>query len=360
VPRRITTASPLYFAHIPKTAGTSLTAWLDSLFAPDEIWPAAAAPTAGRPPEHIRLIRGHFWNGSGVVPIHARRITVLRSPTEQFLSHFEHIRRNAGHPFNENALRIDRLTEIADDPMLISQLWNTQTRFLAADIDEAGIERVRVDGRTTRGAVYHPGNYIVNGAVANDVLLDLALRHLDGYLAVGVVERLEEFVRVLARLLGTSPTDVPHLNVTSRGLSPRTLAADELALVHRMTELDETVYRRAEQLHARLVADTIAVVPGHETDVDTPSIGDHAHELSEPERELARLRAQLAAQAEVIASLRFEVKALQPHVEWLTGVKDRMHARLEELTGSRALRAVGVYWRTIDRLRGRRPNAGEH
>lgn len=89
----------VYYLHIPKTAGTSFIATLDSLFDYNSIYPEKVwHELLKKPPNDLgkyKLIRGHF--GYNVLPLLHKKpiyLTMLRDPIERTISQYEHIRRD--------------------------------------------------------------------------------------------------------------------------------------------------------------------------------------------------------------------------------------------------------------------------
>ncbi len=136
-------ASPLYFLHIPKTAGTSIIDVLDQRYAPEAICPAQLIdPLLACPAEILRrahLFRGHL--GAGLDQVAGRPLvtfTMLRDPVARTCSHFRHVRREPGHPLHQhvNAPGFDLLA-FAQDPATQPLVRNYQARHLTRSIAHA-------------------------------------------------------------------------------------------------------------------------------------------------------------------------------------------------------------------------------
>src|SRR4051794_6205441 len=128
-------ADVLYFAHCPKTAGTSVTAALDAEFVDGAILPARfATELAGAREAYSRagFARGHL--GAGVHEVLGRdgpMFTLLRSPLKRTLSHIAHVQRDPFHPLHDYVR--DRGHDVAGfvrDPLLRPYVSNLQARHL--------------------------------------------------------------------------------------------------------------------------------------------------------------------------------------------------------------------------------------
>ncbi|MFN8523164.1 MAG: hypothetical protein U0821_08665 [Chloroflexota bacterium] len=236
---------PLYFAHVPKSAGTSLVSLLDQLVPEADIYPpqtheqlAAFTQPVGR---SYRLFRGHFGHGGGLPQARdAARVTLVRTPEEHVLSAFEHIRRNREHPVHHVARDVTSLVEAVKDDTLRSYLWNMQTQFFAVDLDVQGV------AWTVNGGEFGLGPFGLPDGPPHPLeaeLLAIAKTRLRSYLAVGVTERFDDFLRLLRQLLG-QPLELraPRLNVTTGRLSVDALLPEERACLESITRLDRELY----------------------------------------------------------------------------------------------------------------------
>ncbi|MDQ1094666.1 hypothetical protein QE400_004079 [Xanthomonas sacchari] len=237
-------ASALYYLHIPKTAGTTLTAFLDAQYAHDEICPSQLLPDLFALDRNrlggYRLFRGHLWHGlERYVGQPLRYLTMLRDPLQRTLSWYAHVRRDPNAYRHEQVVR-ERwsLLDFVSDPETRWDLVNTQTLSLAADLD---FERLAADptgyGRRTIRAYAERGD--------DPALLETAKHRLQS-MQFGIVERIEDSLALFAHTFGFDPgLPVPHLNASVDRLPEFGVAADVRVAVESVTGLDRALYEWA-------------------------------------------------------------------------------------------------------------------
>ena len=173
---------PLYFLHIPKTAGSTISHYLESHFRPDEVCPAGTwAAFLALPPEHLgryRFFRGHF--DASLLDLLPRRpavVTMLRDPVERAVSEWMFMRRDQSHPLHDWFMR-----EGPDFGKWIEKsMANRQARSLATD--------------------------------SRAPLLERALARLEECVAFGIVDRFDDSVELIAHSLGwAQPKALRSLN----------------------------------------------------------------------------------------------------------------------------------------------------
>lgn len=238
--------SVLYFAHIPKTAGTSVTAALDAEFVPGAILPAqftteiAAARDAFR---RCRFARGHLGAGlHEAIGLPGPTFTLLRSPLERTLSHIAHVQRDPFHPLH--AYVRERGHDVAGfvgDPRLRPYITNLQARYL-----------VQPAGTAAPTAAKLAGDHPAAGQVAYELaagppdreLLAAARRALDAMLVVGTTDDVDGALRRLARALGWRLP--PHAE--RHNAAPEPVAAISGATrdeILRLNAVDQALYEQA-------------------------------------------------------------------------------------------------------------------
>jgi hypothetical protein len=206
---------PIFFCHIPKTAGTTLRLALERRFSADEIFPSPAdfAANRGQYPSlqyaadrigpSIKLLSGHY-------PLSARRmlkhpivVMMLREPIARSISHLKH---TIAHTSTEQAERILEALDKGHMPFPD----NLMTRYLCGEIE-------------------HPAVMVVK-----------AVAILETIPFLGTVEHMDIFIPQM-RALGV---DIPneHHNRTAVDID---LTARQRETIHRHNAIDMLVYECA-------------------------------------------------------------------------------------------------------------------
>jgi hypothetical protein len=234
---------PLLFVHIPKTAGTSLTAYLERQYPADTVLLHAenrvfqGSPEENRRLGDFRLLSAHleFETLERLVDVERHlKITVFREPQRQLASHLAWIE-GLGAP--------GKRAELAQMPEYIRSAVERIGRLGHAGFLDALTppEARLLDNCQTR--------YLLPQATVDvdESLLPGALERLERFSLVGTTERLDDFLLLLAQRMGWEPPEAaPRLNAGSRerleGLAP----AGELEKpFERLTRLDRAVYAAA-------------------------------------------------------------------------------------------------------------------
>lgn len=262
---------PLYFLHIPKTSGTTLTAYLDAHFQPHEIvgpkvWsqhltelgPAGRSPFT-RSMRGKKLVRGHFgrgvWRELDETP---SVITMLRDPVEKVISMFHHMsseRRwnNFATPdFYREPYSLDAV--MGDERAGI--LSNHQVRHLGIDIDVKAIARsgenaylARLDHEAPVTINLDPLPQFTEPQIEDGVLFERAWTYLQGITFFGLQEFHQASVLLLADTLGWKPVKVADRLMTIDGRPARNHFDEAvIASILANNALDTELYARARQL----------------------------------------------------------------------------------------------------------------
>ncbi|MCC4597113.1 sulfotransferase family protein [Xanthomonas campestris pv. phormiicola] len=231
----------LYYLHIPKTAGTSLIAFLDAQFADTEICPGQLLPSLFSIDRtrlrDYRFFRGHLWHGlERYVGQPLRYLTMLRDPLHRTLSWYSHVRRDPNAHRHEQVVGEQwSLLEFVTDPETQWDLINTQTIFLAADLDfeQLAADPVGYGTRTIRA-------YAKRGD--DPALLEAAKRRLES-MEFGIAERMADSLNLFSHVFGFDPAmPAQHLNVSARHISESEISADVRSAVDKVTVLDRELY----------------------------------------------------------------------------------------------------------------------
>lgn len=247
---------PLVFSHIPKTAGTSLTAALYAALQPTSYVQGMDTALAGgfdefgdlsqvardmvyltpeELPEDATLVAGHFGPYTTMTRYpDADHITFLRNPRSRILSQWMHSRavtefdiRHFGSGAEAFRVAWKPLADYLQEPVVAANTDNTIARFLAWPH-----ARLPADG------FIDPAH--------DDEIAEAAIARLDAMAHVDLVEN-PAFVAGVGQWLGTPLTET---RLNERSYVPRRmrpdftaeLAASEALLAHR-TRIDERLWR---------------------------------------------------------------------------------------------------------------------
>jgi len=243
---------PLYFLHIPKTAGTTLISVLDLYYPQQEICPARLWHEIIQIPRQdltkYRLFRGHFYYAlSKYLQRDLIHITLLRDPIERTISHFEHIRRESGHYLHKKVLTQD-LAAFATDPETRPMIENFQTRALAMDFDPQLLAQGMTESELAMLTLERTIESFIPDVPDHEMLARAKLR-LSQFAFVGLVEQFDQSVRRMCDILGwLPPGDYTPLNASAHKLRRDEVPAETLGLISDLTRLDAELYRQAEAI----------------------------------------------------------------------------------------------------------------
>lgn len=252
-------SKPLYYLHIPKTGGTSLISFLDGQFDADDICPAQLLPelfSLDRDSLHgYKLFRGHLWHGlDAYIGQKLRYITMLRDPIKRTISWYMHAKRDA-NAYRHNEIVNDgwSLVDFVEDVETNWDMVNTQTLFLAADLD---YEKLSLDpvgyGRIAVKAYAERRN--------DRALLELAKKRLESFDFFGITERMRDSLSLLSYTLGCYPEfHVPELNASENRASEG-ISDEAIARISEITSLDRELYDWACDLFEERFASMISTL----------------------------------------------------------------------------------------------------
>lgn len=223
----------LFFCHIPKTAGMTLTALLERHFWKREILPYTMmgefpGNLSVRAFRRARLIRGHFH----LYPLHHLlekppvTITMLRHPIQRIISAFQHMRNDSTHALHHaiggKTATLEQFLQADINP---AQYINTHVSFLSALPQHE--PTVRGMQRTHSYVVREPEKYWS---------LERAKETLEQIAFFGITEDFDRSMDVLTHVLGWEP--ITHVESRNVGAYRRQQYEPDPATIERLHELN--------------------------------------------------------------------------------------------------------------------------
>lgn len=208
----------LFFDHVPKTAGTSVTAALGEALGEDGTLPEfhTAHFRAVRCAGAKRFLAGHVWFTAGE-PLDPGwyYCTLLRDPVDRFLSQYW---------FNRAVAR-----GIAAEAQVGPGHTNPQVLAASLDLaDYVGGAAPGLEAAYANVQAIHYAQRIVDepARLDEESLFAAAVASLEGYDLVGVYTDLQGLVDVACRDLGVPRVQIPMLNATAFRTAAKELPAD--------------------------------------------------------------------------------------------------------------------------------------
>lgn len=238
---------PVFFLHIPKTAGMSLRAYLRNQYQPTDVFPPETWPDVvrtGMQPFSYRLVQGHFfYNMRWALQPGTPMVAVLREPLTRTLSGLRHLQRDM-HFHRQHALVAGRdIRQLLRDPVIMGAQANIQAAALCASASPDEVVR-----HLARTLPTHPG------AEASDLesppTLELALQRLDEVEFLGTMDNLPTLLSCLAEAMGYHP--MLRLSLINEAPDAATvldeLEPDDIEILREHNKIDLELYQRAVEL----------------------------------------------------------------------------------------------------------------
>ena len=216
----------LIFLHIPKSAGRTLKSVIDRQFNRNTVYSIGGnirqsiqafkeLPEEER--KKFRFVRGHMYFGLHEYlkkPCHY--ITILRDPIDRVISHYYYVLRSPDH-YLHNEIKLKKLSlEDYVSNNLSTELENGQTRLIS------GIE-------SDKKATFE--------------MLEIAKRNISTwFISVGVVEKFDESLILMKRILGWKHIFYIKGNVNPRHNARKAAPESTIRLIQSRNELDMKLY----------------------------------------------------------------------------------------------------------------------
>lgn len=230
----------LVVMHIPRTGGTTLSEILYHHYPKDKSFIVGddipgdrkrLERMSGAQKRALPMVFGHLcWGWHEALPQEVQLVTVLRDPAVRVISLYSYIKRSHNH----------YLHKYANNPNY--QMGMFLEKGVSRTMDNGMVRQLCGDDRFLRGPFQDM--QIPYGKVQR-AHLERAKENLTKCAVVGVLERLDDFVRRLHKVLGVGP--IPpygRVNAIAHDVPPRS-AWD---MVQKYTRLDQELYDFALEL----------------------------------------------------------------------------------------------------------------
>jgi hypothetical protein len=222
----------LLFIHIPKTAGTALVDVITREYGAGATARIYAGPYANgisvaelvelprRRKRRVRAVVGHMAFGLHEhLPGASEYVTIVRDPVDRIVSHH-------GYVLGEPTL-VDIHEATGEKATLVGHVRGSPQRNLVNDGQTRLLGGMLTDDRAQPGALE----------------LERAIERLDNEFAVvGIQERMDESMLLMARTLGWEHTDLPTINVTPTRQALTEITPEERAVIEEHNQLDRALY----------------------------------------------------------------------------------------------------------------------
>lgn len=239
---------PLYFAHIPKSGGTTLSMLLERLyplseiFQPKLLWDVGEIDVSSQ--SEFQLFRGHF-NALGHIISYrnTQNITLLRDPVNMAISSYNHVKRDPETRWHERVNNENwTLEDFITNPNTQNLTTNRMTNFLHLGAKSPTLEgelNLNVDSfrKLKRSVKLSQRSQGVTSKT------ELAQGYLKNCLWVGVLEQLDRSLQMLCYTMALPPIQTqPRLNKSDQNTS---LSKKTRQLLMERNQSDCLLYQQA-------------------------------------------------------------------------------------------------------------------
>lgn len=251
---------PLFFVHIPKTAGASINQFLESQFDDTEVCPAWNAQDLvmlGKKSSTFRLFRGHFSAGQmQYAPPDTELFTILREPSAQLYSMYTWLRR-----LDHNYWKVAEAAAKQQGAKLATRSSKADRRRAESGMKLARIKKfpdfLRDDGLFMKMFMGNMAVFLSDAGSSTQVinrqsrsrikLISSARRNLHRCLVTGTFERLKQSLLILCwHRNWPAPTQLPKIHSFRDRQSFRAIDARSKALIAQNARVDMRLYAHAK------------------------------------------------------------------------------------------------------------------
>jgi hypothetical protein len=245
---------PLYFLHVPKTAGSSFRAILSSIYPEHMVLQAqhwdqffTFSPEQMR---RYRLFMGHFQHFflDYIAPVRPEVVTFLRDPASRVISRYKHMQRLPLIDTRRAGQNLS-LLEYLRDPLLGPMSGHSALIHFAWDLDLHKLALGPVN--LMDNAAFTAYLWELQGTLTDadyERMLPVALERMRNFAFVGVQERYGESLRLLSHRFGWPQIPNKVRINTAPASAAKPPGDEEMALIRHLTRYDQIIYDEAARL----------------------------------------------------------------------------------------------------------------
>lgn len=273
---QVTARDPLFFMHIPKTAGMSMRSYLAGQYSARDVCPANTWPEAAallEPRSSYLLVQGHFgYNMRAALHPGTKAVAVLRDPLLRTLSALRHLKRDPGFHRDHARAKDLSLRQMLRNPELMARQRNVQAAALCASAPfKEVVSFLRRDRDAEAAELEVPAT------------LELALQRAGQVEFLGTVEHLWLLLRQTSEAMGFHPA--AGLSLVNNAPDGRTdlagLDEDEIGLLRMYNDIDLVLYDRCRDLIEQRECQRLILIMVTKGNYPRPP-GSFVLDLSEP------------------------------------------------------------------------------
>jgi hypothetical protein len=241
---------PLFFMHIPKTAGMSMRLYLSGQYQTHDVCPAVrwhGLLNSERDLTTYRLVQGHFrYNLRELLPHNVRTLVLLRDPIRRTVSALRHLQRDPSFHLDHKLAKDLTISQMLRHPHLMQNQHNVQARFLCASRRAADVTAYLEQELPHNPEADAGDNELIPTS-------ELATNRLSSIDFVGLTEDIGAVVSVMAREMGYHPPlYFPFINEDPNRSDPlQGLSDEDLAILRGYNDIDLPLYDFARRLIER-------------------------------------------------------------------------------------------------------------
>ena len=238
---------PLFFSHIPKTAGMSMRLYLSEQYQAQDICPVTRwQGLLGREQDvkSFRLVQGHFrYNLRHLLAENTRVLVLLREPLRRTVSALRHLQRDPTFHEDHDLTKGLTLGEVIRHPVIMENNRNVQARYLCASMAAADVR-----GYLMQESQQNPAADA--GDLEDPPELQLAMDRLESIDFVGLTEDIGAVVSKMALEMNYHPPlYFPVINDDPARRDPLDgLSEDDIEILCEYNDIDLPLYDLARRL----------------------------------------------------------------------------------------------------------------